>query len=212
MDFILNDMKNLWRVFSRGCVCVCVDLSFLRITVNPWTTWISTMWVHSHVEIFNSKYYSNTWSTAGWICGRGTTDTQVQRNWEHTGPGACGNVEVMNMWMVYQALEMNDVSQNWMKTEKRVKDWALNTPTCKGQENKEVNYECDAPEVKSSVWGGRNKLCQIVLLSITMKNNNWLELSMWITEKQSKDGSLPVLISVQFSCSVVSDSLQPHES
>ena len=60
-------------------------------------------------------------------------------------------MEVMNIRMVYQALEMKDVSQNWMKTEKRVKDWALDTPTWKGQENKEANYECDAPEVKSSV-------------------------------------------------------------
>ena len=119
-------MKNLWRVFSRGCVFVCVDLSFLRITVNPWTTWISTMWVHSHVEIFNSKYYSNTWSTAGWICGRGTTDTQVQRNWEHTGPGACGNVKVMNMWMVYQALEMMYLRTGWrQRKESRTELWIL---------------------------------------------------------------------------------------
>lgn len=73
--------------------------------------------------------------------------------------------------------------------EKRAKDWALGTPTCRNPENEEENYKYDASEAKSIVFqGGRNQLCQILLRHKLLRNKNWWELALWITSDLVKNG------------------------
>ena len=45
-------------------------------TVDPWTTWVWPVWVQLHGILFNSKYYSTTQPSVGWIQERRNTDTK----------------------------------------------------------------------------------------------------------------------------------------
>lgn len=47
------------------------------VASDHWTAWVWTVHVHWYVDIFSiDKFYSSTWSLAGWLCRRGAADTE----------------------------------------------------------------------------------------------------------------------------------------
>ena len=61
-------------------------LSTFISTVDPWKTWVRTVWGHLHTDVFSGKYYNTTWSRVGWIHGWRTVGTEGPRNCIYGGP------------------------------------------------------------------------------------------------------------------------------